>query len=151
MSATTIPVKTWEISDANRNPEIAEDMHTDMERTGWPRGEQEDGRPDPYFGIQMALEEAVVNAVKHGNQEDPTKKVTVTTCVTADLISIEVQDQGNGFNPMEVPDPTADENLERPCGRGLMFMRRFMTAVEYNSIGNFVAMTLLRSLRYKLE
>ena len=71
------------------------------------------------FSIKLALEEALVNAIKHGNQMDPDKRVTVSYQVTTERFDIRITDEGNGFNPEDVPDPTAPENLERPCGRGL--------------------------------
>src|SRR5438445_686989 len=84
------------------------------------------------FAIKLALEEALVNAIKHGNQMDPAKKVFVVYRVTAERFDIRITDEGTGFNPEDVPDPTAIENLERPCGRGLLLMRGFMTEVEYH-------------------
>ena len=61
------------------------------------------------------------------------------------LLFVQVEDQGNGFNPNDVPDPTLDENLELPSGRGLMLMRTFMSMVEYNDKGNRVTMEKKRS------
>ena len=96
------------------------------------------------FGIKLALEEALVNAIKHGNQMDPDKRVFVAYCVSTDRFEIRITDEGEGFNPEEVPDPTAIENLERPCGRGLLLMRGFMTEVEYHPPGNSVSMAKVR-------
>ena len=92
------------------------------------------------FSIKLALEEALVNAIKHGNQMDPDKRVTVSYTVAADRFDIRIADEGPGFNPADVPDPTAPENLERPCGRGLLLIRNFMNAVEYHGKGNVVTM-----------
>src|SRR5438552_13832575 len=72
------------------------------------------------FGIRLALEEALVNAIKHGNQMDRSKKVAIVSRVEAERFEIHITDEGNGFDPGDVPDPTAVENIERPCGRGLM-------------------------------
>src|SRR5262249_61497391 len=69
------------------------------------------------FGIRLALEEALVNAIKHGNGMDRSKKVHVAFFLHADRFEIHVTDEGTGFDPGDVPDPTAVENLERPCGR----------------------------------
>jgi serine/threonine-protein kinase RsbW len=93
------------------------------------------------FGIKLALEEAIINAIKHGNQMDRAKKVRVLYRVMAGFFEVRVVDEGAGFNPGDVPDPTAVENLERPCGRGLMLMRHYMTEVCYSSSGNCVAMS----------
>src|SRR5262249_54887493 len=75
------------------------------------------------FSIKLALEEALVNAIKHGNQYDRNKTVHVAYEVYSDRFIVRITDEGPGFDPADVPDPTAVENLERPCGRGLMLMR----------------------------
>ena len=92
------------------------------------------------FGVHLAVEEAIVNAIKHGNQNDANKEVHVILKSSSSGIRIEITDQGSGFNPDDVPDPTDDENLEAPSGRGIMLMRSFMSFVEYNEIGNRVVM-----------
>jgi len=96
------------------------------------------------FGIKLALEEALINAIKHGNQMDRSKKVRVAYRVCRDRFDVRIDDEGPGFSPEDVPDPTAAENLERPCGRGVMLMRHYMTEVQYNRRGNSVSMTKLR-------
>ena len=96
------------------------------------------------FSIKLALEEALVNAIKHGNQMDPDKRVFVTYKITASRFEIRITDEGEGFNPEDVPDPTAIENIERPCGRGLLLMRGFMTEVEYHPPGNSVSMAKVK-------
>src|SRR5262249_23644589 len=93
------------------------------------------------FCIKLALEEALVNAIKHGNQMDRAKKVRIRYHVLSDRFECSISDEGPGFDPGEVPDPTAPENLERPCGRGLMLMRHYMSAVAYNDRGNSVSMS----------
>jgi serine/threonine-protein kinase RsbW len=93
------------------------------------------------FSIRLALEEALVNAIKHGNQMDPAKKVRISYRLLADRFEVAISDEGTGFNPNDVPDPTAAENLERPCGRGLMLMRHYMSEVRYNDRGNAVVMS----------
>lgn len=92
------------------------------------------------FGIRLALEEALVNAIKHGNNLDRSKKVTIRYRVSRDRFDIHIADEGVGFDPEDVPDPTAVENLERPCGRGLMLMRYYMTEVAFLGCGNTVRM-----------
>jgi serine/threonine-protein kinase RsbW len=93
------------------------------------------------FGIKLALEEALVNAIKHGNRADPSKKVRISYRVLPDLFDIHITDEGTGFDPCEVPDPTITENLERPCGRGLMLMRYYMSQVTFSASGNSVQMS----------
>src|SRR5579862_723657 len=66
------------------------------------------------FSIKLALEEALVNAIKHGNQYDRNKKVVIAYSVLPDNFIIHITDEGEGFDPADVPDPTAVENLERP-------------------------------------
>jgi len=93
------------------------------------------------FSIRLALEEALINAIKHGNRMDRSKKVHILYRVLPARFDIEISDEGNGFDPGDVPDPTAVENLERPCGRGLMLMRHYMTDVNFNPRGNSVQMS----------
>ncbi len=93
------------------------------------------------FAIKLALEEALVNAIKHGNQYDRNKTVHVAYEVHTDRFIVRITDEGPGFDPADVPDPTAVENLERPCGRGLMLMRHYMTEVAFNERGNSVIMS----------
>jgi serine/threonine-protein kinase RsbW len=92
------------------------------------------------FGIKLAIEEALINAIKHGNQMDRSKQVRINYTVLAERFEIHITDEGTGFDPGDVPDPTAVENLERPCGRGLMLMRHYMSEVTFNSRGNYVMM-----------
>lgn len=96
------------------------------------------------FGIRLALEEALVNAIKHGNQMDRGKKVYVRFRILADRIDIGVADEGGGFNPEEIPDPLAEENLERPSGRGLFLIRHYMSDVIVHPPGNRLTMYKLR-------
>lgn len=93
------------------------------------------------FQIWMGLEEAIVNAAKHGNQLDESKKVRFSWLMTAESIVFEIEDEGDGFDLEDVPNPLDAENLERPCGRGLFLIRQYMTTVDYNSKGNMVRMT----------
>jgi serine/threonine-protein kinase RsbW len=92
------------------------------------------------FAIRLALEEALVNAIKHGHKGDSSKEVQLRYHVAADYLLVEIEDQGPGFNPNEVPDPIASENLDRSCGRGLLLMRHYMTWVSFNETGNRVTM-----------
>ena len=97
------------------------------------------------FAIKLAVEEALVNAIKHGNQLDPDKQVVVSFQVTCERFDIRIVDEGPGFNPEEVPDPTDPANIERPCGRGLLLIRGFMTDVQYHGRGNVVTMFKIRN------
>lgn len=97
------------------------------------------------FGVRLALEEAVVNAIKHGNRGDESKTVAIVCRITPDEFHIEITDEGQGFVPEEVPDPTDPENLEKPSGRGIVLMRNFMSRVAYNEGGNRVVMEKRRA------
>jgi len=99
---------------------------------------------DDIFAVHLALEEAFLNAVKHGNKMDSTKKVTVEYAVDREKAEICITDEGDGFDPGTIPDPRVGANLYRPEGRGLLLMGAYMHVVEYNSRGNS-----LRMVRYK--
>jgi serine/threonine-protein kinase RsbW len=100
--------------------------------------------PRDCMGVGLALEEAVVNGLRHGNGGDPSKHVRVRYRVTREAVLAEVEDEGPGFNPDLVPDPTLAENLERPCGRGLL-LRNYTTWVRFSARGNRVTMYKRRS------
>jgi serine/threonine-protein kinase RsbW len=93
------------------------------------------------FAVKLSLEEALVNAIKHGNQGDIAKTIIVRYDVNATRAIVTVCDEGPGFRPGSVPDCTADENLGRPSGRGIMLMRAYMDRVHYSCQGNMVRMT----------
>jgi serine/threonine-protein kinase RsbW len=92
------------------------------------------------FAVHLATEEALVNAIHHGNGSDAGKNVHFVCWLSRDLVHIEISDEGRGFDPSTVPDPTNGEHLQSPCGRGLMLMRAFMSRVEFNARGNCVTM-----------
>ena len=83
------------------------------------------------FGIDMAVREAVTNAVLHGNRQDEKKVVDISLKSSPEAVEIRVHDQGPGFNPEEVPDPTTQENILKTSGRGIFFMRTFMDEVDW--------------------
>jgi serine/threonine-protein kinase RsbW len=83
------------------------------------------------FGLDMALREAVTNAVVHGNQEDDTKSVEVIFSCLGNDLEIEIRDQGEGFDPASVPDPTEPANILKTSGRGIFLIRNFMDEVEW--------------------
>ena len=83
-----------------------------------------------YMGV--AVRESVVNAIKHGNAQDESKRVEVLFTLNEGAIEVQVGDQGEGFQPEEIPDPLAPENLLKAYGRGIFFMRQFMDEVTYS-------------------
>ena len=117
--------------------EIVKELTAEMRRAGYPRKHQ--------FAVELALWEAVINAVKHGHQGDPAKRVRVGYQVRADRVLMEVEDQGAGFDPRRVPDPRDPENLDKPCGRGLLLMRSYTTWLRFNARGNRVTLCRARS------
>ena len=96
------------------------------------------------FGVHLAVEEALVNAIKHGNKEDPSKSVRVLVQTCPDQLRVEIVDEGAGFDPGQVPDPTRPDLLNKPHGRGLMLMHSYMTHVEYRGRGNELVMEKTR-------
>ncbi|MBI1313270.1 ATP-binding protein [bacterium] len=115
-------------SDTARGREVQEQIVAGMEQRGF--------SPRDVFGVRLALEEALVNAIKHGNRMDPAKSVQIDWSLSDSEVHIVIEDEGGGFDVNEVPDPTDDENLDKPGGRGIMLMRSFMSLVEYNDTGN---------------
>jgi serine/threonine-protein kinase RsbW len=93
---------------------------------------------DDIFGIHLSLEEALTNAVRHGNQSDPAKTVTIEVLITPEKFDISIADQGFGFNPDSLPDPRLGENLYKTEGRGVLLIRAYMDVIEYNDRGNCV-------------
>ncbi len=98
------------------------------------------------FACKLALEEAVVNAIKHGNELDDTKRVTVSFSIDDDRAAISIMDEGEGFDPDDVPDPTLDENLIATSGRGIALMRAYMDEVRFNDRGTEITMIKVRPL-----
>lgn len=86
---------------------------------------------DQNHYMSVAVRESVANAIKHGNQNDEDKRVTVDFTAVPGQITVEITDQGPGFDPDSVPDPLAPENLLKADGRGIFFMRQFMDEVSY--------------------
>ena len=101
--------------------------------------------PRDLFAVRVALEEAVVNGLQHGNGGDPSKCVRVRYRITPEAVLAEVEDEGPGFDPDRVADPTLAENLEKTSGRGLLLMRFFMSWVQFSARGNRVTLCKLPS------
>jgi serine/threonine-protein kinase RsbW len=88
---------------------------------------------DVTMWISMAVREAVINAIKHGNKQDENKQVDIYFTINSESFAVEVVDQGDGFDPTIVPDPLDPENLLKPSGRGIFYIRSFMDQVEFSS------------------
>jgi len=116
---------------------LEEQLLEEVARRGYGKAE--------IFAIRLALEEVLVNAIKHGNKYDQNKSIQVDHEIDENRVVFTITDEGEGFHPADVPDPTADENLEKPCGRGLMLMQAFMDEVVYNNRGNQVRLIKRKS------
>ena len=99
---------------------------------------------DDIFAVHLALEEAFLNAVKHGNKMDSSKEVKIEYSVDLDKVEISLTDEGDGFEPTSVADPRYGEDLYKPGGRGLLLMNSYMDVVRFNDRGNSLYM-----VRYK--
>ena len=125
-------------SDLDLGHAAIEELIAALEGAGW------EGMD--LFRIQMAIEEAVVNAIEHGNKRQIDKKVRLVFHVTFEKATLEITDEGAGFDHRNVADPTVEELLDKPRGRGVMLMRELMNDAFYNERGNQVTMTKLRSV-----
>jgi serine/threonine-protein kinase RsbW len=124
-------------SDSAAGRRVLDELLAHLEAEHW---DQHD-----IFGVHLAVEEALVNAIQHGNRMDARKRIFVTCRAASDRLRIEIADEGSGFNPNSLPDPTCAERLPEPCGRGVMLMRAFMTHVEFNDKGNRVVLEKQRA------
>jgi len=97
------------------------------------------------FGVHLAVDEALVNAVQHGNKRDVGKQLRFSWRVSPRKVRVEIIDEGPGFDPRCLPDPTVPERLACPNGRGVWLMKAFMTHVEYCGCGNHVVLEKERS------
>jgi serine/threonine-protein kinase RsbW len=97
------------------------------------------------FAIHMAMEEAIINAIKHGNQCRPNTSVHVLIELDYQHFKATVTDDGHGFDSTNVPDPTQEKNLEKCSGRGVMLIKHFVDQVDYNERGNSVCMQKTKS------
>ena len=95
---------------------------------------------EDIFAVHLAMEEAFINAVKHGNKMDASKEIKIDYSIDGDRAEITMTDEGEGFNPKGVPDPRYGENLYKTDGRGLFLIKSYMNEVEFNERGNCVRM-----------
>jgi len=96
--------------------------------------------PHSTFAIKLALEEAMINAIKHGNKLDPTKSVHIHAKVTPKVAEITIEDEGPGFDRAAVPDPTLEENREKCSGRGILLIESYMNSVKWSHNGRRLRM-----------
>jgi serine/threonine-protein kinase RsbW len=108
-------------------------------------GEQEGFDEDDLHKIGMAVRECMVNAVVHGNRYNVNKRVHVQVTSSSDSLTVKISDQGEGFEPSDVPDPLAEENLLRHSGRGVFLIRAFMDEVQFRKLSpNGTEVTLVK-------
>lgn len=88
---------------------------------------------DTQHWVDLAVREALANAIKHGNAQDPARQVQVDLVLAQSELVIQVEDEGVGFDPSRLADPLADENVLLPNGRGIFYMKKFMDDIEYGA------------------
>ena len=103
---------------------------------------------DIVFDIHVGFEEALRNAMIHGNKQNPDKKVTIETEIKDNSVIIRVEDEGEGFDPALLPDPTLDENLLKESGRGVYLINHLMDEVQYENNGRRVVMTKFFDIKH---
>ena len=135
MAGEAAGIKWHEITIAS-NP----GARTEAERVVVEELEARGFNEESCFSIKLAMEEAVVNAMKHGNNFDETKNVMVRYGFNGDTFWLVVRDEGPGFDYQTVPDPTDEQHVDLPYGRGIMLMHAYMDEVHFNKKGNEVTM-----------
>lgn len=116
---------------------VMKDLRQHLKRLDWPENDK--------FAILIAMEEALMNAVKHGNQYDESKSVDLKIELNQNDFYARIGDDGDGFNLNDVPDPCEDCNLEKPSGRGVALIKNFVDHVAYNDSGNVIEFQKQRS------
>ena len=99
---------------------------------------------DTASNIVMAVREAAINAVLHGNAYNPQKRITAAFETNSDCLTVRISDQGNGLDPSTLPDPLAPENLLRGSGRGIFLIRTFMDEVHFRQLHPGTELTLIK-------
>ena len=119
-------------SDLASCQQVQQAVMSEVERLGYCQ--------EATFAIRLSLEEAIVNAVKHGNKFNPSKHVYVEAQVTPEQTNIAVEDEGTGFDRTCVPDPRCDENLAKCGGRGILLIEAYMSGVAWSNRGRRLTM-----------
>jgi len=126
METDAVRTAALDFSSDFRNIEVAERILVDL-LDGSACG------PEDLDRVLSALREGLANAIRHGNRLEEERRVRLEVEVTRSALRLRIEDEGEGFDPGAVPDPTAPENLLRPSGRGIFFMRQLMDRVEFSS------------------
>jgi serine/threonine-protein kinase RsbW len=119
-------------SEFSAGRDVQDRILADLRRNGF--------STDTTFAIRIALEEAMVNAIKHGNGGDPAKMVHVEANVTPQRAQITIEDEGPGFDRSAIPNPTAGPHLSKPSGRGILLIETYMDGVEWSNGGRRLTM-----------
>jgi|WetSurMetagenome_2_1015567.scaffolds.fasta_scaffold920776_2 serine/threonine-protein kinase RsbW len=132
---------TWQCdqvipNDAALGRQLLDEVLRQLEDLHWARRD--------IFGIHLAVDEALVNAVLHGNAMDENKHVRFCCRVSPNKVHVEIADEGPGFDPESLPDPTSPCRLGKPGGRGVLLMRAFMSHVEFLNHGSHVVLEKVR-------
>jgi len=131
------PILHWEIPSTTAAAEgLSRELMERVRKEGFDEEEQ--------FAIHLALDEALVNAVQHGNGGDPAKKVLVDCEISDERFEVTITDQGPGFDPKTIPDPRQPENLYKCSGRGVLLIFAYMDRVEFSEAGNSIRMVKYR-------
>jgi len=134
-SSNSKPLKCAIASDPAHHPLVQEAQNRileDVHRCGYDE--------QSTFAIRLAMQEAIINANKHGNQHDPDKKVRIEARISPERAEIIIEDEGPGFSRDTVPDPTVEENLCKCSGRGILLMETYMNIVKWTKHGRRVRM-----------
>lgn len=124
-------------SNMDRAHSLIDEIMNELRRMPWSDRE--------LFAIQLSLEEGLINAITHGNKSDPEKKVHFSCSLSENVARFRIEDEGEGFSPDTLPDPTDPEHIEVASGRGVLLVRSFMTHVTFNDKGNIVTMEKVRA------
>ncbi len=136
------PTPTWHSryaipSKMDAAHQVVQEVLHQLQLRSWPAHD--------VFCVHLALEEALINAIKHGNRLDPAKQVHIGCWLCPASVRLEIADEGLGFDPEAIPDPTHEDGIFSTSGRGIMLMRSFMTSVQYADSGRRVILEKHRS------
>ncbi|MDR0703541.1 MAG: ATP-binding protein [Planctomycetaceae bacterium] len=124
-------------SDMNIAHDLIEEVMEQIRLGGWDNKEE--------FAVNMALEEALVNAIQHGNGSDPAKQVHFSCRLNDQRLYVRIEDEGAGFDPNAIPDPTDSEHILVASGRGVLLIKNFVSHIQWNERGNVLEFEKERS------
>jgi serine/threonine-protein kinase RsbW len=131
-AAASVKLKMTIASDSAASRDVADQILDEIQRRGY--------NSQTLFDVKLALTEAFINAIKHGNQKDPNKKIHIEAAIDPKKVVISLEDEGSGFDRAGVPDPTLEENLEKCTGRGIHLIESYMNEVKWTRGGRRLKM-----------